>query len=185
MIGLRPGIVKLSAYTRQWSVRFASEQRRLARRLTGIRYRVEHIGSTAVPGLDAKPIIDMAVQIPSFRRLPLCIRRLEAAGYAYKGEYGLPGRHFFVRGDPVTHHLHLVADGSRHWDDWIAFRDYLRARPDEVRRYDALKKRLARRYKHDRDAYTRAKTPCVNRMLARARKAAAPRRPAARRQERS
>jgi GrpB-like predicted nucleotidyltransferase (UPF0157 family) len=169
MIGLKPGIVKLSPYSRQWRVRFAAEERRLLRQTKPARCTIEHIGSTAVPGLDAKPIIDIAVQIPSFRRLPLWIRRFESAGYTYKGEYGLPGRHFFLRGTPVTHHLHVVARGSEHWENWLLFRDFLRARPDEVHRYDAFKKELARRYATDRDAYTRAKTPFVTRLLARAR----------------
>ena len=172
MPGLPSGTVKLCPHSRQWSVAFASERRRLAR-YTGSRvYRLEHIGSTAVPGLDAKPIIDIALCIPSLRSLKPWIRILASAGYVYKGEYGLPGRHFFVRGDPVTHHLHLVEKGCPHWAKWLLFRDYLRAHPDAAQRYNALKRRLATRYAHDRDAYTRAKTPFVARLLLRAEKAA-------------
>lgn len=167
-IGLQHGTVKLSSYSTGWNRRFLTESRRLERNLANRRYTLEHIGSTAVPGLDAKPIIDMAIQIPSLHRLPLWIRLLEMAGYVYKGEYGLAGRHFFVRGNPVTHHLHLVAAGSPHWDRWLLFRDYLRANPAEARHYNEAKRALARKYPGNRDAYTRAKTPVVNRLLARA-----------------
>ncbi len=170
MIGLQAGIVKLDPYSSQWAVRFASEKRRLSRFLGSARCRIEHIGSTAVPGLDAKPIIDIAIMIPSFRRLPLWIQRLGKAGYSYKGEYGLSGRHFFSRGKPVTHHLHLVEKDSLHWDNWLLFRDYLLAHPGEAKRYSVFKKRLAARFADDRDAYTRAKTPFVTRLLTRARR---------------
>ena len=173
MLGLPSGTVKLCLYSPHWSVAFTAERRRLTRYSGSRRYRLEHIGSTAVPGLDAKPIIDLALCLPSFRALPVWIRILTSAGYVYRGEYGLPGRHFFVRGTPVTHHLHLVERGCAHWDKWLLFRDYLRAHPDAVHRYNVFKRRLATRYAHDRDAYTRAKTPFVKRVLARAEKAAA------------
>jgi len=167
-IGLKSGTVKLSHYSETWAQRYLREQLRL-RRLTGkSRYSLEHIGSTAVPGLDAKPIIDMAMMIPSFRRLPLWISQLAKAGYTYKGEYGLPGRHFFVKGTPVTHHLHLVTPGCVHWERWLLFRDFLRANPGEAKRYNAAKLALSRKYPNNRDAYTKAKTPVINRLLARA-----------------
>lgn len=166
--GLKSGIVKLSPDRGVWPRRYRREMIRL-RKLTGnARYTLEHIGSTAIPGLDAKPIIDMAMLIPSFRRLPFWINLLGKAGYFYKGEYGLPGRHFFVRGNPVTHHLHLVIPGSEHWARWLLFRDYLRANAGEAKRYDEEKLKLARKYPINRDAYTKAKTPVINRLLIRA-----------------
>lgn len=167
-IGLKSGTVKLSRYSEAWARRYRLERSRLGRLLGNSRYRLEHIGSTAVPGLDAKPIIDMAMQIPSFRQLPLWISRLGKAGYAHKGEYGLPGRHFFVRGNPVTHHLHLVTPSCEHWGRWLLFRDFLRANPEEARRYNEAKQALSRKYPDNRDAYTRAKTPVITRLLARA-----------------
>jgi GrpB-like predicted nucleotidyltransferase (UPF0157 family) len=170
MIGLTPGTVKLRHYTALWRNRFRTEDRRLKRYTSGSRYLLEHIGSTAIQGLDAKPIIDMAMMIPSLHRLPLWVKKIEMAGYTYKGEYGLPGRHFFIRGNPVTHHLHLVSKGSEHWPRWILFRDYLRANPDEAQKYNTLKKALAKKYRHNREAYTRAKTPLVNQLLEKAMK---------------
>lgn len=170
MIGLKKGTVRLTRYSAIWRQRYAREHKRLARRLGKRRYTLEHIGSTAVPGLDAKPIIDMALQIPSLKQLPLWIRRLQDAGYAYQGEYGLPGRHFFTRGTPVTHHLHLVARDCAHWDRWLLFRDYLRAKPEVAARYNAFKRDLAKQFARNRDAYTQAKTPFINRLLAAARR---------------
>lgn len=168
MIGLKTGTVKLNHYTNQWRRRFHAEARRLRRYTCPSNYFLDHIGSTAVPGLDAKPIIDMSMRIPSLARLSLWIRRMESAGYTYRGEYGLPGRHFFTRGNPVTHHLHLVAKDSEHGSQWILFRDYLRAHPDEAKKYNDLKKKLAREYSHNRKAYTTAKTPFINAILKKA-----------------
>lgn len=169
MIGLKSGSVKISHHSKAWRECFGSEEARLRKHLGRARYRLEHIGSTSVEGLSAKPIIDMAMQIPSFKRLPLWIRRLEQAGYAYKGEYGLPGRHFFTYGLPVSHHLHIVTPGSEHWERWLLFRDYLRAHPKAAETYNKTKLALARKYPTDRDAYTRSKTPVINRLLAQAR----------------
>jgi len=169
-IGLTTGTVKLSPYTILWKNRYRAEVRRLRHYTEGATSWLEHIGSTAIPGLDAKPIIDMAMMIPSLRRLPLWIKRLKMAGYTYKGEYGLPGRQFFTRGNPVTHHLHVVAKGSEHWNRWILFRNYLRVHPKEAEKYNKFKKTLARKYAHNRDAYTHAKTPLVNQLLAKAMK---------------
>ena len=166
--GLKSGTVKLSPDHGDWPQRYRREVIRLGKLAGNARYTLEHIGSTAIPGLDAKPIIDMAMLIPSFKRLPLWIKRLEKAGYFYKGEYGLPGRQFFVRGNPVTHHLHLVIPGSAHWARWLLFRDYLRANPIEAKRYDKAKLKLARKYPTNREAYTKAKTPVINCLLIRA-----------------
>lgn len=170
-IGLPSGTVRLARHSAEWQQRFVSERGRLARCLPGRGTRIEHIGSTAIPGLIAKPIIDIAVSIPTFRRLAFCTRALEAAGYTYKGEYGLPGRHFFVYGEPVVYHLHLVRRTSKHWTRWLLFRDYLLLHPAEVRAYNTLKRSLARQYAGNRDAYTRAKTPFVEAVLKRARQA--------------
>lgn len=164
-IGLKEGVVKLAPYSTTWRRKFNAEQRRLDTKLAPRRYRIEHIGSTAVPGLDAKPIIDIAIQIPCFRALKTWVKRLESAGYHYKGEYGLPGRHFFVRGSPATHHLHLVTPETHHWNDWLLFRDFLQAHPDASERYRQTKQKLAVRFANNRNAYTRAKTPLVEKLM--------------------
>ena len=164
--GLPEGIVKLSSYTPGWVRLFRNERRRLRRYLGGDPCRIEHIGSTAVPGLPAKPIIDIAVRIRPRPRLAGLVQTLESAGYEYKGEYGLPGRHFFVRGNPVTHHLHIVFRNQPHWVRWLAFRDYLKGHPEELSQYAALKSSLAKRFARKRVMYTRSKTSFVTRILA-------------------
>lgn len=164
-IGLKEGVVKLAPYSRVWKRKFSAEKRRLAGKLESHRYLIEHIGSTAIPGLDAKPIIDMAIQTPSFRSLKTWITLLESAGYHYKGEFGLPGRHFFVRGSPATHHLHLVTPDTHHWNDWILFRDFLRTHPSAAEYYSQTKQKLARRFANNRNAYTLAKTPLVKKLM--------------------
>lgn len=169
-LGLPAGTVKLARYADGWRRKFQAEARRLAARLAPRRYRIEHIGSTSVPGLDAKPIIDIAVRIPSFRTLDAWIDLLIRAGYEYKGEYGLPGRHFFTRGAPVTQHLHLVTHGATHWEDWLLFRDFLRVNHDAAEQYNRTKRELARRFSRDRAAYTRAKSPLVRKLMRDARR---------------
>jgi len=165
MIGLRPGTVHLSRYTAAWKAAYQRERRRLRRCFPEPDVRIEHVGSTAIPGVDAKPIIDIAIRVQSFRSLKSFVSRMIGLGYEYKGEFGLAGRHFFVNGNPVTHHVHLVRAGSEHWDRWILFRDYLRAHPEEAKRYNAVKRGLARQFANKRDAYTRAKTPFIERVL--------------------
>lgn len=169
-IGLRQGQVRLVQPSSDWARRYLREKRRLARYLPKRGVVIEHIGSTAIPGLAAKPIIDIAVKIPSLKRIASMVTALERAGYTYKGEYGLPGRHFFARGTPVTQHLHVVQSGSEHWMRWIVFRDYLRDHPLETEAYNNLKRDLARRFAHNRDAYTKAKTPYIQGVLRRAMK---------------
>ena len=171
-LGLSSGEVRLVPYDPGWPAAFAAERERLRAALGARMTAIEHIGSTAVPGLPAKPIIDMAVTVASFRALPELIRAMAAAGYTHKGEYGLPGRQFFVRGEPATHHVHLVEPGSPLWADWLALRDELRAQPEERAAYAALKCELAARHARDRAAYTKAKDPFLQRLRERRGRAA-------------
>jgi GrpB-like predicted nucleotidyltransferase (UPF0157 family) len=138
---------------------------------------VEHIGSTSVPGLAAKPIIDM---MPGLRRLEdgrHCIEPLQELGYQYLGEYGIPERYYFNKGVPRSHHVHMFEVGHEQWDRHLLFRDYLRAHPEALAAYAELKRELAERYRDDRDAYTDAKTEFVRRTEARAGEERNPRKP--------
>ena len=127
--------------------------------------RLRHIGSTAVPGLLAKPTVDMLLEIPEACDLDALRAALEAAGWLFAAQPDKPAPHMmFMKGYTEqgfaerVFHLHVRYPGD--WDE-PRFRDRLRARPDEAAAYAALKRRLARRYKHDRDAYTRGKTDFV------------------------
>lgn len=129
---------------------------------------VEHVGSTSVPGLAAKPVIDLAVIVRP-EDVPLAIRRLAEIGYVHRGDQGIPGREAF-RTPPgeEKHHLYVCVAGSAGVRDHLLFRDYLRAHPEVAREYADLKRRLAREHRDDRDAYQAAKAPFIDAVTARA-----------------
>ena len=157
-----------------WPRRFEEEAARLRAIIPAdLLIEIEHIGSTAVPGLPAKPVIDIQATVTDLEAArSRLIAPLEAAGYAFWAENTDTDRLFFVKGLPPaaphrTHHLHIMGDGPgalRH----VAFRDHLRDHPAERDAYAALKRDLARRYRHDREAYTRAKGAFIEAVLDRA-----------------
>jgi GrpB-like predicted nucleotidyltransferase (UPF0157 family) len=131
---------------------------------------VHHIGSTAVPGLAAKPVIDIMVGVLDLDSSRPCIDLLAKLDYCY-APYRDDVMHWFCKPSPAhrTHHLHLVPTGSGRFADVLAFRDYLRAHPVAVEQYEQLKRRLAVRHTNDRDAYTDGKSTMVAAMTADAR----------------
>jgi GrpB-like predicted nucleotidyltransferase (UPF0157 family) len=170
-LGLESGAVRLVAYDPQWSVLFAQEAQRIrdaldARNLTLV---IEHMGSTAVPGLAAKPIVDILAGWDRVEELPRLIAAVRDAGYLHRGEQGIPGREFFRRGDPRQYHLHLTRFRGTFWADHLAFRDLLRREADVAGAYDALKHVLAEKYPRNREAYIDGKTEFVQEMLRHAR----------------
>jgi GrpB-like predicted nucleotidyltransferase (UPF0157 family) len=128
---------------------------------------MEHIGSTAVPGLCAKPIVDVLVGLRELELTDEQIAAMGELGYHFLGEHGLPGRLFF-RKQPRTHHVHVVEYRGEHWERQLTFRDALRADEEERKRYDAFKRRLAAEG-HPREIYSELKTPFIREVEARAR----------------
>jgi GrpB-like predicted nucleotidyltransferase (UPF0157 family) len=130
---------------------------------------IHHVGSTAVAGLDAKPIIDILVGVESLEASRACFEPLEGLEYLY-APFLASEMHWFCKPHPSrrTHHLHLVPTGSTRYRDELAFRDLLRARSDLADEYAALKHQLAHRLKRDREAYTEAKSSFILRALAEA-----------------
>lgn len=130
---------------------------------------IEHVGSTAVPGLAAKPIIDIDVLLASETMLPEAIERLSRLGYVHQGDLGIPEREAFLTpaGAPA-HHLYVCPPHSREFQRHVAFRDYLRAHPADARGYGDLKKALAAQFRDDREAYMAGKDELVRELLARA-----------------
>ncbi len=159
-------------YDPSWPERYERERASIVEALGDVMegvVHIEHVGSTAVPSLAAKPIIDIMIGV---RELPVgegCIQPLESLGYEYRGEAGIPGRYYFRKGNPRSHHLHMVQHGTEFWQRHLLFRDLLRERPAVAREYAALKKELAAQYRTDRLAYTEAKTPFIDAALARER----------------
>jgi GrpB-like predicted nucleotidyltransferase (UPF0157 family) len=127
---------------------------------------VEHVGSTAVPGLAAKPIVDIDVAFPSAAEVPAAIERLRGLGYVYQGDKGVPGRDAFLwPPGSVRHHLYVVISGNEPHTAHVTFRDRLRADPETAARYAALKRELAERHHPDRIAYTEGKDEFVAAVL--------------------
>jgi len=127
---------------------------------------VEHIGSTSVPGLRAKPVIDVCIVVASRREVPACIERLASIGYVHRGNLGVPEREAFRRPDELTrHHLYLSPRESLSLKNHLGFRDYLRSHPEAAREYGELKAELARRFPGDIDSYIVGKTEFILRIL--------------------
>jgi GrpB-like predicted nucleotidyltransferase (UPF0157 family) len=173
MLGLARGTVRLVPHEEGWHRLFAEEAARLRGALGARAVAVEHVGSTAVCGLSAKPVIDIAVAVREAADAPDCAARLAALGYEYRGENGIPGRHYFVKGDPRTHHLHMVEAGGDFWESHLLFRDHLRLHPEVAGEYEKLKKGLAEKYPEDRGAYTEGKAAFIRGVLEAARPAQA------------
>jgi GrpB-like predicted nucleotidyltransferase (UPF0157 family) len=134
---------------------------------------VEHIGSTAIPGLAAKPIIDIAVGVFSHGAVEQIKVALVNAGYLFRGDAGDTGGLVFVRERlPLQRiaHIHVVAYGERQWNDYLAFRDLLREDPEARKRYETQKRTLAREFANDRRAYTAAKSGVIEALLRAGRK---------------
>lgn len=127
---------------------------------------IEHVGSTAVPGLAAKPIVDVTVVVPGESDVPTVIERLATLGYEYQGNLGIEGREAFESPDGwPAHHLYLCARDSPALANHLAVRNYLRAHPDAAREYGELKGQLAKRFPHDIDRYVDGKTGFLLRIL--------------------
>ncbi len=128
---------------------------------------IEHIGSTAIPGLAAKPVIDIMAGVRSLEVSLAALPLLEPLGYCYFS-YKAEVMHWFCKpSDEVrTHHLHLVPFRSRLWIERLAFRDHLRTHPEACDAYAVLKRQLAKRYRNDRDTYTEQKTAFIESILA-------------------
>jgi GrpB-like predicted nucleotidyltransferase (UPF0157 family) len=157
-------------YDAAWPARFRIECQLIRIALSDIHPQIEHIGSTSVPGLAAKPIIDMLVGVRSLNDFERHYDRLSIYGYEYIPEYErvLPDRRFFkrvVRG-VRTHHVHVVEVDGTYWKRYLKFRDSLRGDTWLATRYAELKRRLAARFRFERDAYTNGKTGFVEAVLA-------------------
>jgi GrpB-like predicted nucleotidyltransferase (UPF0157 family) len=160
--------IHIVPYDPTWVPKFEAEKSSLESLLAPWRRGpIEHVGSTAVPGLCAKPIIDVMVGVPSLAESEPAKEALRRAGYQY-AEYKTEVMHWFCKPSFAvrTHHLHLVPYGSQLWRDRLTFRDLLRSNPALADEYAALKRELARRFELDREAYTDGKSPFIARALA-------------------
>lgn len=162
--------MELAAHDPDWARQAETEIEMLRRALPGLTCQWHHIGSTAVPGLIAKPILDLLLETPELEALDARSDAMTACGYEVMGAYGIPGRRYFRKRDGAgrrSHHLHAFETGSAHAVRHLAFRDYLRTHGDEAAAYGALKTRLLAEGR-DWDGYIEGKDALVKEIEARA-----------------
>lgn len=162
--------VEIVPHDPTWAVAAAAEGAAITRALRGLKATVHHIGSTSVPGLAAKPILDLLLEADDMAALAARSADLTALGYEGLGAYGIPGRLYFRKDDPAgrrSHHLHAFARGSEGTHRHLAFRDYLRTHPDAAAAYGALKQALVARSR-DPEHYMDGKDPWVKEAEAKA-----------------
>jgi len=121
-----------------------------------------------VPGLCAKPVLDILAGHPARVSALDYVEPFERAGYIHRGDRGIAGHQFFRRGQPRAYHIHLVEEDGKLWREYVAFRDHLRADPAAARRYGELKEALAARFPRDRESYINGKSEFVREVLGRA-----------------
>jgi GrpB-like predicted nucleotidyltransferase (UPF0157 family) len=169
-IGLHRGTVKLVAHHPKWAEYFSKEKQLLSKILGEKVLDIRHIGSTSIPGIPAKPILDILAAVTMLADVEAFTQDLNKIGYEDKGDGGVPGRRFFVKGTEAkrTHHLNFCEMSSFFWRSHLAFCDYLERHPEIAREYSALKRGLADRFPNDRSAYTAGKEEFVRSILNRA-----------------
>lgn len=172
MIGLKRGTVALLPHREEWDENAAKTIVQLKEILGNAAVDIQHIGSTAVSTIHAKPILDIAIGVGDLQDVLPCIPLLEQHGFIFRGEV-VAGQRLFVMGDSAhtirTHHIHVVKWNGTEWNNYIAFRDYLRAFPEKAAAYDACKRELALRFPKDRKRYTDSKQEIIDRLLQEAR----------------
>ncbi len=170
-------VLRVVDYDPAWPGRFAAERARLEgawreARVAGEVVAVEHIGSTAVPDLAAKPMLDIMVGLRAWPASAGLLAAVERLGYLHRGEMGVAGRHYFLDGVPGgerSHHIHAVEHGGRFWRDQVQFRDALRGDPEARGAYADLKRTLARAHPRDSSAYGEGKHAFIRTVVRRAR----------------
>lgn len=161
--------VEVCSYSENWALLFAKEAEKLTRIFENNIVTIHHIGSTAVLGLQAKPIIDMMRVVKDITLVDQFNEKMQEIGYEPKGENGIPGRRYFQKGgDNRSHHVHIFQVGSNAIKRHIAFRDYLRKHPDVMKRYGELKEKLAQQFPYAIESYINGKDQFVKEIEAKA-----------------
>lgn len=172
IIGLKRKKVKLIFYKPIWKKLYKKEEKSLLNAFGEDILDIQHVGSTSIPGVKSKPIIDIAVGIKSLKIGKKFIVPLKKLGYGYKGDAGVKGRLFFAKGNKGnrTHYLHVEKLNCKNWKNHIIFRDYLKKHKKAVKEYNKLKERLAKEFKDDRDQYTAKKEFFIRKIINKAKK---------------
>ena len=168
LLGLASGKVRLAEAKARWPVVFERLSAALRETLRQQAVAIEHVGSTAVPDLAAKPILDIAVSLKHAVNIDSVIGAMERAGYQFRGDQGNEGGLVFVLDDQPDHrvaHVHVLRQGDPQWTAYLTVRERLRTDRQTRAAYDSLKRRLAQEFPHDREAYTAGKASFIAGLL--------------------
>jgi GrpB-like predicted nucleotidyltransferase (UPF0157 family) len=163
--------VEVVPHNPQWRDAFEAEAEHVATALGDNVVAIHHIGSTAIPNIYAKPIVDLLVEVRDITKVDGRTSAMESLGYEVMGEFGIPGRRFFRKDNQEgirTHHIHAFQTGSAEVGRHLDFRDYMIAHPGDAQRYSELKRKLADEHSHDIDAYMDGKDGFIKDMERRA-----------------
>jgi GrpB-like predicted nucleotidyltransferase (UPF0157 family) len=164
-LGLEHGRVALAAHNEAWRTLFEQEALALHNALTRRVNGIEHVGSTSVPGIQAKPILDLMLGLRRLEDGPGLAAELAELGYEFRPDAGIPAEHVYAKGTPRTHLLHVVQYGGDAWQQKLSFRNALREDPELASAYQELKVALSNQFPDDRAAYTAGKTDFVRRVV--------------------
>lgn len=171
-MALKRGIVELKEYNEKWKSEYESEKKFLIEKLGDEIIEIHHIGSTSIPELKAKPVIDILVVIPSLDDIENIENILKDYDYSNRGPQGVPDRCFFAKGpeDARTHYIHFTEPGSDTYYNQIYFKRYLIDHPEYIDKYCSLKKDLAEKYVDERPKYTQGKNNFIKEIIELAKK---------------
>ena len=162
VLGLENNLVRLNDYTPLWAELYREEEKRIVAAVGHLIIDLQHIGSTAIPGIKAKPILDMMAGVAQLEKALLCKAPLEAIGYDHIARAGIANDYVFGKSVARTHLLHVVEHGSAEWTNNLCFRDRLRNNPELAQEYGRLKEELSRKFSDSRADYHTAKSKFIS-----------------------
>ncbi len=155
-------LIEVIPYNSQWVEEYQKEAKEISNIMPNEIFEIHHIGSTSIPNIYAKPVIDILISVKDIEGVDNYNIEMEKLGYMAKGELGILGRRFFLKGlYNRTHHVHIFQTGNPEIERHLNFRDYMIAHPDEARNYEELKKELATKFRHDNEGYCNGKDSFV------------------------
>ena len=151
--------LEVFSYNPNWDKMYKKESEKIKNILNATIIDIHHIGSTAMPGIKAKPVIDILVEVKDIEGVDQYNHKMKELGYEAMGEYGIPKRRFFRKGRiKRTHHVHIFQVGNKEIERHINFKEYLIAHPDKAREYSKLKEKLVNKHTYDVENYTNGKS---------------------------
>lgn len=162
-MGLNKDKVELEEYTTRWHESYLEEEKVLKEVLKDILLEIEHVGSTSIPNLKSKPIVDIGIAVKDLKEVEKYAKKLEEAGYNFRYDNGEKGEYLVRKGpeDNRTHYIHIVELNSEKWLNFVLFKRHLLNNPEVVTEYENLKVELSKKFSDDRKSYTKAKNEFI------------------------